>query len=353
MSVYTAGEVWYTVFEKRFDGVWKGVMFGMENTMIKRIGVLTSGGDAPGMNAALRAVVRTGIYHGMEVYGISNGYDGLLDGDAEPMTLRSVSDIIHRGGTVLKTSRCKEFETEEGQLRAVEVLKIFKIDALVVIGGDGSFRGAQALARHGVKVMGIPGTIDNDIGCTDYTIGYDTAMNNVRDAIDKIKDTAYSHERCSIIEVMGNRAGYIALNCAIACGAEACILPDRPLDIDADVIQPIIGCRNRGKKHYVIIVAEGVGKTNEIAARIRETVGIKPYISVLGYLQRGGTPSVRDRVTASLMGVKAVELLKAGVINQVIAVKGSDIVGIDLEKALTMRKTIDEHTILASKILSL
>jgi len=325
----------------------------MENKQIKRIGVLTSGGDAPGMNAALRAVVRTGIHYGMEVFGIYSGYEGLLAGEFTPMTLRSVSDIIHRGGTVLRTSRCKEFETPEGQQRAVEMLKVYKIDALVVIGGDGSFRGAHALSKLGVKVIGIPGTIDNDIACTDYTIGYDTAMNTVRDAIDKIKDTAYSHERCSVIENMGNRAGYIALNCAIACGAEACILPGQPLDIDAVIIQPLIECRNRGKMHYVIIVAEGVGKTQEIAARIRETIGIKAYISVLGYLQRGGSPTVRDRVTASLMGVKAVELLKDGVSDQVMVVRGSDIISMDMEEAFAMEKHIDEYDIMASKILSL
>ena len=320
---------------------------------MKTIAVLTSGGDAPGMNAAVRAVVRTAISMGMNVKGIHRGWNGLIEGDIIDLDVRSVSDIIHRGGTVLRTSRCKEFETPEGQQRAVEMLKVYKIDALVVIGGDGSFRGAHALSKLGVKVIGIPGTIDNDIACTDYTIGYDTAMNTVRDAIDKIKDTAYSHERCSVIEVMGNRAGYIALNCAIACGAEACILPGQPLDIDADIIQPLIECRNRGKMHYVIIVAEGVGKTQEIAARIRETIGIKAYISVLGYLQRGGSPTVRDRVTASLMGVKAVELLKDGVSDQVMVVRGSDIISMDMEEAFAMEKHIDEYDIMASKILSL
>ena len=319
----------------------------------KRIGVLTSGGDAPGMNAAIRAVVRAGIYYDYEVYGVSGGYSGLLAGDITPMTLRSVSDILGHGGTVLRTSRCKEFETAEGVKKGADMMRLFKMDALVVIGGDGSFRGAGDLSREGVRVFGIPATIDNDVGCTEYTIGFDTALNTVRDAIDKIKDTAYSHERCSIVEVMGNRAGYIALECAIAGGAEVCLLPEKVPDIDEDVIRPLLGCRARGKKHFIIVTAEGVGKTQEIAERIKETVGVTPTISVLGYIQRGGSPTVRDRVNASYMGVRAVEAIREGLESSVIAEKNGQFVAIPLAEALTQTKAIPEHDILASKILAL
>jgi len=325
----------------------------MNDQVRGRIGVLTSGGDAPGMNAAIRAVVRAGIYYGYEVFGIENGYSGLLAGNIEQMTGRSVSDIITRGGTVLKTSRSPEFNTPEGVKKGAEMARLFKLDAIVVIGGDGSFRGARDLAREGIRVIGIPGTIDNDVSCTDYTIGYDTALNTVKDAIDKIKDTAHSHERVSIIEVMGRGVGYIALNCAIAGGAEICLLPEKTLDMDADVIQPIFAGRNRGKDHFIIIAAEGVGRTDEIAARIRETVGIKPTVSILGYIQRGGSPTVRDRVTASLMGVKAVELLHRGCDAHVVASRGGEIVGLPIDEALAMKKTISEYELMASDILSL
>ena len=319
----------------------------------KRIGVLTSGGDAPGMNAAIRAVVRAGIYYGYEVFGIENGYSGHLAGEIAPMSLRSVSEIISRGGTILKTSRCPEFETEAGIKKGAEMARLFKLDAVIVIGGDGSFRGARDLAKEGIPVIGIPGTIDNDVSCTDYTIGYDTALNTAKDAIDRIKDTAYSHERCSIIEVMGRGVGYIALNCAIAGGAEACLLPEKPLDIDEDVIKPILGCRNRGKEHFIIIAAEGVGRTDEIASRIEETIGITPTVSILGYIQRGGSPTVQDRVNASLMGVKAVELIQNGEVNRVVASRAGQIVGLPIDEALAMKKTISEYEILASSILAL
>ncbi len=325
----------------------------MNSYTTKRIGVLTSGGDAPGMNAAIRAVVRAGIYYGYEVMGIENGYSGLLSGDIAPMTLRSVSDIITRGGTILKTSRSPEFNTPEGVRKGAEIARLFKLDGVVVIGGDGSFRGARDLAGEGIPVVGIPGTIDNDISCTDYTIGYDTALNTVKDAIDKIKDTAHSHERCSIIEVMGRGAGYIALNCAIAGGAEVCLLPEKELDLDGDVIKPILAGRSRGKDHFIIVVAEGVGRTDEIAARIKETAGITPTVSILGYIQRGGSPTVRDRVTASLMGVKAVELLRDGCTAQIVASRGGEIVGLPIDEALNMKKNISEYEILASQILSL
>ncbi len=320
---------------------------------IKRIGVLTSGGDAPGMNAALRAVVRSGIYRGFSVWGIRKGYEGLLNGDVYEMNLRSVSDIMSRGGTILQTARSKDFATAEGVARAAKMVDVWKFDAIVVIGGDGSFRGARDLAAQGVNVIGIPATIDNDIGCTDYTIGFDTACNTVKDAIDKIKDTAFSHEKCSLVEVMGRDAGYIALNCAIADGAEVCLLPEKNFDMDTDIIQPILGCRNRGKHHYIVIIAEGVGGTMKIAEDIHNITGIATTATILGHLQRGGSPSIRDRVTASLMACKATEILEKCITNRIIASKGNDIVDIDIKEALSMKKTIDEDMIKTSKILSL
>lgn len=320
---------------------------------IKRIGVLTSGGDAPGMNAAIRGVVRSGIYNGFTVYGIRRGYEGLLKGDMTEMNLRSVSDIMARGGTILQTARSVEFNTPEGVQRAKTMAEVFRLDAVVVIGGDGSFRGARDLARIGVRVMGIPATIDNDVGCTDYTIGFDTALNTVTDAIDKIKDTAQSHERCSVVEVMGRDAGYIALHAGIANGAEVVILPEKGFELNADIIKPIIDCRNRGKHHYVVVIAEGIGDSAQIAKDINAITGIKTTTTILGHIQRGGKPSVRDRVTAGLMSVYATGLLKKGVYNRIIASKGDDIVDIDIEEALEMKKTIDEEMITTSKILSL
>ncbi len=320
---------------------------------IKRIGVLTSGCDAPGMNAAIRAVVRSGIYRGFQVYGIRKGYEGLLNGEMFEMNLRSVSEIMSRGGTILQTARSKEFNSPEGVKRAVRMAEVFKLDAIVVIGGDGSFRGARDLAREGLNVIGIPATIDNDIDCTDYTIGFDTALNTVKDAIDKIKDTAFSHERCSVVEVMGRGAGYIALHCAIADGAEACILPEKEFNIDTDIIQPIIGCRNRGKHHYIVIIAEGVGGTMEISEQIRAITGISTTATILGHQQRGGSPTVRDRVAASLMAVKATEVLQEGQKNKIIAEKNEQYIAIDIEEALNMKKQIDESMIETSKMLSL
>ena len=325
----------------------------MAEKTIKRIGVLTSGGDAPGMNAALRAVVRSGLYHKFQVFGIQRGYEGLLDGEINEMNAHSVSNIINRGGTVLLTARSKEFNSPEGVKRGKAMADIFKLDALVVIGGDGSFRGARDLHRAGVPVIGIPATIDNDVGCTDYTIGYDTAMNTVKEAIDRIKDTAYSHERCSVVEVMGRNAGYIALNCGIAGGAEACIIPEKDFDINEDIIKPILSCRNAGKHHYIIIVAEGVGGTMEIAQQIQEATGIKTNATILGHQQRGGSPTVRDRVAASLMGAKATDLLSQGISGRIIAMKGENVVDLDIEEALAATKTIDDDLIRTSKILSL
>ncbi len=325
----------------------------MAEKKIKRVGVLTSGGDAPGMNAAIRAVVRSGLYYGLRIFGIQRGYEGLLDGEIAEMNNHSVSNIISRGGTILLTARSKEFATEEGVKRGKAMTEIFKLDALVVIGGDGSFRGARDLHRIGVPVIGIPATIDNDIGCSDYTIGYDTAMNTVKEAIDRIKDTAYSHERCSVVEVMGRNAGYIALHCGIAGGAEACIIPEKQFDLKEDIIKPILSCRNAGKHHYIIINAEGVGGTMEIAEKIHEITGISTTTTILGHQQRGGSPTVRDRVAASLFGVKAAELLANGISGRIIAMKGEKVVDYDIEEALKMEKNIEDSLIETSKILSL
>ena len=320
---------------------------------INTIAVLTSGGDAPGMNAAVRAVVRTGIYNGLKVLGINKGYEGLLNGDIEEMTLRSVGDIIQRGGTILQTARSKEFNTPQGLEKAISMAKVFGIDALIVIGGDGSFRGAKDLSQLGMNVIGIPGTIDNDISCTDYTIGYDTAMNTVLEAIDKIRDTSYSHERCSVLEVMGRNAGWIAVNCGIAGGAEAIILPEKEFDIDKDIIIPIIEGRNRGKKHYLVIVAEGVGGAVEIAKYIEEKTEITTRATILGYIQRGGSPTIADRVMGSRFGARAVQCLVEGKKNRIIALRDNKIVDIDIIEALNMKKTIDNELIALSKILAL
>ncbi|MDK2799732.1 MAG: 6-phosphofructokinase 1 [Clostridiales bacterium] len=320
---------------------------------IKTIGILTSGGDAPGMNAAIRSVVRTGIYYGLKVMGIRKGYNGLINGDIFEMNLRTVSDILHRGGTILHTARSKEFATEAGVKKAVTISKMFGIDGIVVIGGDGSFRGARDLSNSGVPTIGIPGTIDNDIACTDYTIGFDTALNTVKDAIDKIRDTATSHERCSVIEVMGAQAGYIALYVGIANGAEAIIIPEKEFDFHRDIVKPIIEGKHRGKKHDIVIVAEGVGGAVEMAQKIQEETGIESRATVLGHIQRGGSPTVMDRVIASQMGAKAVELLKDGIGNRVIAMKNNKIVDFDIIEALDMTKTINEDMLELAKILSM
>lgn len=324
---------------------------------IKTIGVLTSGGDAPGMNAAIRAVVRTGIYYGFKMLGVRKGYNGLIAGDIHEMTARDVSDIMHRGGTILQTARCKPFTTDEGMQKAMSISRAFGMDALVVIGGDGSYRGARDFSKFGMKVMGLPGTIDNDIASSDYTIGYDTAMNTVQDALDKIRDTAYSHERCSVLEVMGRRAGHIALNVGIAGGAEVILLPEQEFDFDKDIIRKIIQGRNSGKKNYIIILAEGVaekiGGALTLAQKIEDLTGIETRGTVLGYIQRGGSPTIQDRVMASAMGVKAVELLKEGVYNKIISVKDAKIVDIDIDEALAMKKDIDQELLRMSNILSI
>lgn len=325
----------------------------MSISNIKKIGVLTSGGDAPGMNPAIRAVVRAGIHFGFNVFAIKKGYHGLIHGDIEEMSLRSVSDIIHRGGTILQTARSHKFTTEEGLQKAVSMLNVFEIDAIVVIGGDGSYRGACDLSKKGIPVMCIPGTIDNDIGSTDYTIGFDTALNTVRDSIDKIRDTSYSHERCSVIEVMGRRAGYIALNVGIAGGSEVILIPEKPFDINKDIIKPIIEGKNRGKRHYIVVVAEGVGSAIEIANKIDKLTDLDTRTTVLGHIQRGGSPSTYDRVIASLMGYKAVEFLKNGIVNQVVSLKNNKIVNIEINEALSMKKEIDDELIIINKVLAL
>ena len=324
---------------------------------IKSIGVLTSGGDAPGMNAAIRAVVRTGIYHGIKMFGIRKGYNGLISGDIFEMNARSVSDIVHRGGTILQTARCKEFTTEEGMQKAMSLSRAFGLDAVIVIGGDGSYRGARDFSKFGMKVMGLPGTIDNDIASSEYTIGYDTAMNTVQDALDKIRDTAYSHERCSVLEVMGRHAGHIALNVGVAGGAEVILLPEKEFDFDKDIIRRIVQGRNNGKKNYIIILAEGVaekiGGALDLAKKIENLTGIETRGTVLGYIQRGGSPIIRDRVVASAMGVKAVELLKDGVYNRVMCVEKAKIVDVDIDEALSMSKDIDSELLRLIEILSI
>jgi len=319
---------------------------------IKTIGVLTSGGDAPGMNAAIRAVTRTAIHEGLRVMGIRKGYNGLINGDIFELHARSVSDILYKGGTILQTARSREFKTEEGVKKAVTICKVFGIDGIVVIGGDGSFRGARDLSLQGIPTVAIPGTIDNDIACSDYTIGFDTALNTVKDAIDKIRDTATSHERCSVIEVMGREAGYIALSVGIATGAEVILIPEKNFDFNNDVIKPILEGKNKGRKHNIIIVAEGIGGTMEMAKQIEEVTRIETRATILGHIQRGGSPTVMDRVIASQMGAKAVMLLKQGIGNRVIAMKNNKIVDYDIVEALNMTKEIDEDMVHLAKILS-
>ncbi len=320
---------------------------------MKRIGVLTSGGDAPGMNAAIRAVVRMGLTKGMEVYGIQKGYAGLLKGLVHEMNARSVSDILHRGGTILQSSRCPEFREEAGVKKGVEIAKSMGIEGLVVIGGDGSFRGARDLSLAGLPTVGIPGTIDNDIACTDTTIGFDTALNTVKDALDKIRDTAQSHERCSVIEVMGRGAGYIATYVAIACGAEAAIIPEKPYDFDKDIIKKIMDGKKRGKENNLIVVAEGVGGSVEMAQKIEELTGIETRATILGHIQRGGSPTVNDRMLASRMGIHAVELLHENKGNRVVAIKDKKIVDYDILEGLAMEKRMDNDIMDMAAILSL
>lgn len=318
---------------------------------IKTIGVLTSGGDAPGMNAAIRAVVRTAIHNGINVKGIMRGYAGLLQEEIVDMDSTGVSEIIHRGGTILYTARCQEFTTAEGQKKGAEICKKHGIDGVVVIGGDGSFQGAGKLSALGINTIGIPGTIDLDIACTDYTIGFDTAVNTAMEAIDKVRDTSTSHERCSIIEVMGRNAGYIALWCGFANGAEDVLLPERYDGNEQVLIDRIIENRKRGKKHHIIINAEGIGHSTSMAKRIEAATGIETRATILGYMQRGGAPTCKDRVYASIMGAKAVELLLAGHSNRLVAYKNGEYVDFDIQEALAMTKDIPEDQFRISKLL--
>ena len=319
----------------------------------KTIAVLTSGGDAPGMNAAVRAVVRAGIGMGMKVYGVMRGYNGLLNGDLKEMNLRSVSDIMQHGGTALFTARSPEFNTPEGVMKAANVCREKGIDGVVVIGGDGSFRGARDLTGQGILTIGVPGTIDNDIACTDYTIGYDTALNTAMEMIDRIRDTTESHDRCSVVEVMGRRCGDIALNVGVATGALTTLVPEVPYDFQRDVIDRIKLAQSTGKRHYIIVVAEGVGHTQELTERIQKETGIESRATILGHVQRGGAPTLRDRVVASRMGYHAVELLNKGIGNRVVAMKGEDIVDFDITEALDMPRTFDEKMYKVSALLSI
>ena len=319
---------------------------------INTIGVLTSGGDAPGMNAAIRAVVRTALAQGKKVKGIMRGYQGLLDEEIIDMDKHSVSDIIQKGGTILGTARCADFRNAEGQQRGAEICKKHGIDGLVVIGGDGSFQGAQKLAHLGVNTIGIPGTIDLDIACTDYTIGFDTAVNTAMEAIDKVRDTSTSHERCSIIEVMGRHAGYIALWCGLANGAEDILLPERYNHDEQKIINHIIDSRKLGKKHHLIINAEGIGHSASMAKRIEAATGMETRATILGHMQRGGSPSCKDRVYASIMGAYAVDALCEGKSSRVVAYKNGEYIDIDIDEALAMHKDISEYEYNISKVLA-
>lgn len=325
---------------------------------MKTIGVLTSGGDAPGMNAAVRAVVRTACENNVKVYGIDRGYKGLMEGNLIPMEIRSVCDIIHRGGTVLHSARSKEFNTEEGMQKAIDMCNAYGIEGIVVIGGDGSFRGARDLSERGIPCVGVPGTIDNDIACCDYTIGYDTCMNTIMEMVDRIRDTSASHDRCSVIEVMGRRAGYLALNAGIAVGATAILIPEVEFDLNRDVFERIRRTQRTGKKHFLVIVAEGIAAdgiitVEELAKAIEAETGVESRAMVLAHVQRGGSPTVRDRVVASQMGYHAVELLMNGIGNRVVAMQKDQIVDFDIFEALNMKKHIDMSLYKMANVISI
>ncbi len=320
---------------------------------IKKIAVLTSGGDSPGMNAAIRAVTRKAIFNGLDVVGIQRGYQGLLEEDFLEFGARSVSDTIQRGGTILRTARSEEFKTEAGKKKGAEICRKHGIDAVVVIGGDGSYRGALALSHEGIAVMGLPGTIDLDIACTDYTIGFDTAVNTALEAIDKIRDTSSSHERCSIVEVMGRNAGYIALWCGVASGAEDILLPEKYDYDEQEIINHIIESRKIGKTHHLIINAEGIGHSTSMARRIEAATGMETRATILGYMQRGGAPTCKDRYYASIMGAMAVDLLAKGVANRVIGFLDGDFRDFDIDEALAMEKKIPEYQYEVARALSI
>ncbi len=320
--------------------------------VIKTVAVLTSGGDAPGMNAAIRAVVRKSLNNGLKVKGIKHGYQGLLNEEIVDMEAKSVSDIIQRGGTILGTARCSEFHEDEVQEKAAKICRKHGIEGLVVIGGDGSYRGAQALARHGINTIGIPGTIDLDIACTDYTIGFDTAINTAMEAIDKVRDTSSSHERCSIIEVMGRNAGYIALWCGVACGAEDILLPEKYDFNEQTLVNNIINNRKKGKTHHLIINAEGIGHSTSMARRIEAATGIETRATILGYMQRGGSPTCKDRYYASIMGAYAADILAEGKTKRAVCYRNGQFLDYDIEEALQMEKTINPYQYEISRLLS-
>lgn len=310
---------------------------------MKTIGVLTSGGDAPGMNAAVRAVVRTACENGMKVYGINRGYQGLIDEDLYELNIRSVSDIIHRGGTMLHSARCLAFKDESGMQKAIETCKKFGIEGMVIIGGDGSFRGARDLSLRGIPCIGIPGTIDNDIVSTDYTIGYDTCLNTVMQMVDRVRDTVESHSRCIVVEVMGNKCGDLTLNSGIAVGATAIVIPEIKFDIEKHVIERIRRTQKTDKKHFIVMVAEGIGGVEALARKIEQECGVESRAVILGHVQRGGSPTVRDRVMASQMGYHAVQLLMKGIGNRVVVMKNDKITDYDIYEALNMDKPINDE----------
>lgn len=310
---------------------------------VKRIGVLTSGGDAPGMNAAIRAVARTASRLGIECVGIRRGWNGLINGDILPLDAGSVRSIINRGGTMLYTARSEEFRTEEGQKKAANTCKLLGLDGIVAIGGDGTFRGAQDLSRFGVSVVGVPGTIDNDIVCTDYTIGFDTAANTAVECIDRLRDTMQSHERCSVVEVMGRHAGYLALYVGMAVGATAVLVPEETFDFEAHVAEKIRRARLGGKTNFMIVVAEGAASAVEVGRQIQEELGLDPRVTILGHIQRGGSPTAKDRVMATRMGYEAVHLLAAGKTNRVVCARGDSIVDVDINDGLAMHKTLNSE----------
>ena len=314
----------------------------MDKGKIKRIGVLTSGGDAPGMNAAVRSVVRSASSLGIECLGIRRGYNGLISGDIEKLGPESVSRIINRGGTVLYTARSEEFRTEQGRKKAAEVCRLFGIDGLVAIGGDGTFRGLLEFSKYGIATVGVPATIDNDIACTDYTIGFDTAANTAIEAVDRLRDTMQSHERCSVVEVMGRNAGHLALYVGLASGATAVLVPEKPFDFECDVAERIRIARINGKTHFMIIVAEGAGSAMTIGDKIHEELGVDTRVTILGHIQRGGAPSARDRVTATSMGFHAVNILVKGSTNRVVCERAGKTSDIDIAEALSMKKGLDE-----------
>lgn len=319
---------------------------------VKTIGVLTSGGDAPGMNAAIRAVVRTALNLGLNVKGIMRGYAGLLQEEIVDLKSSSVSNIIYRGGTILYTARCMEFTTLEGQQLGAEICRKHGIDGVVVIGGDGSFRGAGKLAALGINTIGVPGTIDLDVACSDYTIGFDTAVNTAMEAIDRVRDTSTSHERCSIIEVMGRNAGYIALWCGVANGAEDILIPEKYDFNEQNIINNIIYNRKKGKTHHIIVNAEGIGHSTSMARRIEAATGMETRATILGYMQRGGSPTCKDRFYASMMGAYATDILCEGKSNRVVGYKNGEFVDFDIEEALNMQKAISEYEYIVSKMLS-